>query len=211
MSYNYDRDYLARNVETVDMLLELYRTRGVNEFRVESATRAVTFSNFIRGILASMALNYRMYKDVKQTIRTWKRPQPDGTWLVYVGVPADKLRGSKPYEGDYRGAISREDTQVMLTKTQQPTWIAPTEITNVHEAMGLVQTIVTMKGKDRAEAISSLSIEAEPMKTLILAAENAGWKVTQEPHKLGQYKIIAERTGERKDQALIDMLKQYGN
>lgn len=191
MTYTYDPDYLRRNQKLVDELKQIYDRQAVIELDLGSMNEVSNVRNRVRSVLACLSFYHHEYLPMKRAIRTWTIPKPDGTWKLYIGIPISKIRGSVPYQQVYRGAMSLTQAEGMVEESKRDVWTAPKELANVHDGAWFVQTVGLMKDKDEAEAISSMSIEEEPMKTLMSALPN--WDIKQEPFRMGQFKITARR------------------
>jgi hypothetical protein len=194
MTYTYSLKYLRRNDTIVRKLMELYDRQGVVEIDMEDQSEALNMRRTIRNVLACLAYYYPQHMSMKQAIRTWVQLMPGGKWRLFVGVPDTTVRGSKPYDQAFRSAVDPSSTEAMLERSNRSTWIAPKELTDVHDGTWFVQTMNSLHDKDKAEVISSMSIEDEPMRTLLRGL--SGWKITQEPYRMGQYRITAQRTDE---------------
>lgn len=97
MSYNYDQDYLERNIEMVRKLIDTWKTGTEFVLHKDSSSAIATGRNLIRGILANLSSNYPDFADIRRAVITWVTRERDGSWLLHVGVEKPKkMRGGRP-------------------------------------------------------------------------------------------------------------------
>lgn len=96
MAYDYSPDYLARNADVVQRLVQIAQSREILTYESVDWKKIEARQRLVNNCLASMAFQIEDYRDLRKTIRCWTERLNNGSYRLYVGKPEHKVTGRVP-------------------------------------------------------------------------------------------------------------------
>lgn len=100
MAYNYDKDWLVRQDETIKLLLKLADQQGEAVYSFDNPNERANYSSYLCNVKASLALHYPTYANVHRVLRTWTDiDHTTGSFILHVGTLNNYHAGARQTKG----------------------------------------------------------------------------------------------------------------